>query len=389
MSTENNDVPSVEPGQLITADLMNRLLKRVHDLEGRVATLEEEGSSGPEPGTLQIDDHNPKDVRVGEQVTLVGKNFAVPGELNDIRVGGISVPDENVGLGSTETSLTFTIPSIGGLGDTGSNVNVEVSNSNGSDMQTVHLKPESVVPDGSIELQYTEEPLTETGQIVGGETYKFTFLATAFASQPGDYQATASTTSGWDTRIEEASGDASSLNFSLPSAPADGASQEVTVSVDVPDQESGTTDLSLEVMETTPNTNVNMGKKTLSLEIGSEPPTSEDRVAISLRDSSRLENGVLKVEDQGFVSLNVRCFVGGEWRADASLEDPTGWTLDDRTGTFSPSGDVDSESGARWVTTIGVNAQSGAQKTNLVISVKKDDADPPIDTQFILPVAPA
>lgn len=391
MSTNNDDLPSVEPGQLITADFMNQVLQRLQQLDERVSSLEE--GSPPdepepvEPTSVEITGHSPEGVRVGEQLTLSGKNFAVPGEVNDISIGGVSVPDGNVPLGSSETSLTFTVPSIDGLDQTGSNLTVEVANANGTAQRTVLVKPESVVPNGSIEVQYTEEPLTDVGQIVGGETYKFTFLVTAFASQPGDYQATVTTGAGWNTSIEGADG--ASMNFSLPSKPKEGASQEITVGVDVPDQGSGSTDLTLEVIETTPNTNVNMGKKTLTLEIGAEPPTAEDRAAISLRSSSGLQNGVLVVDGEGHVSLNIRCFVAGEWSYEVKAEDPTGWDIDNQSGTFTPQGDVDAENGARFVSTHGVKEQSGAQETNLVVTLTKQDAEPPIETEFLLPIAPA
>lgn len=391
MSNGNDGPPTVEPGQLITADLMNRLLSRVEKLESRVSDLEA-GRPSDSP-TVVINDHSPKDIRVGQRLTLIGKNFAVPGSRNQISIGGIPVPDRKILQQSTETRLVFVVPEVGGLQEQATPVTVRVTTPEQPDATPQYelpLRPERSVPSGSIEVTYTESPLTETETIEGSTAYTFTFLATAFATRPGSYQATVTTSGqGWEARIAGASGDGSTLNFPLSAAPTAGASQDIQVVLEVPDQGDGaTTDLRLEVQETTPNTQVSLGSRTETVEIGAEPPTPEDRVRISIRNSSGLSNGALAVpeDEQGFLSLNVRLFEQGTYRFQTELDDSDNWSLDPPQPNTHTVDTPVGGNGANKVVNLVLGAESGAQDTLLTLSVTNDAPTPSIDAKFVIPV---
>ncbi len=66
----------IRPGDLITADFMQRVLALINDLETRVVNLE---SSTSTPGVVTITDILPSHtVRSGTEMTIVGRNFEVP-----------------------------------------------------------------------------------------------------------------------------------------------------------------------------------------------------------------------------------------------------------------------------------------------------------------------
>jgi hypothetical protein len=382
MSNGTDSEPPVKPGQIITADLMNRLLERVSDLEDRVSDLEERDPAAPT--NVVISDHRPKqDLRVGDRLTLEGKNFAVPGERNQITVGGIAVPDVNILQGGSETNLQFVVPDVGGIQEAGTRVKVDLINSNGSAREEITLKPKLDVPTGTIEVSYAEAPVTvDDTTLQGGNSYVFTYRVTSSAQQ-GSYRASVTTSAGWNARIVSASGDGSTYDFSMTAGTDGSASREIRVAVDIPDQTSGTTDLTLEVEETTPQTQVTTGRNVQTLEIGADAPVPDDWVRISIETNSNLSQGRLEVPigQTVRVTFNVRVFESGSYQLSTNLDAERNWNSALAFTGFDVQGDVGSGGNLTTVNAT-VTAESGSTDTDLVLTVSEGGRS----ANFVIPV---
>lgn len=134
----------VRPGDLITAELMNQLLRDIEDLNVRMAKLEAGVISGSAP---VIDSVNPNPLRVGDTLTINGRNFEVPADSNIVTVGGsvINVFDVN----STATKLMFGVPFIS-ISGARLETQATVRNRFGIDSESLTLLPELKVPKGFV-----------------------------------------------------------------------------------------------------------------------------------------------------------------------------------------------------------------------------------------------
>ena len=94
---------TVRPGDVITADLINRIIRKLQELEDKVGTG---GSTTPQvitsldPETEQV---------VGGQLTING-NFDTPLNNNTVRVGTTTIPAANFLPGSGGSRIIFQIP---------------------------------------------------------------------------------------------------------------------------------------------------------------------------------------------------------------------------------------------------------------------------------------
>lgn len=98
---------SVNPGDVISSDLMNFVLSKIQEYETRLEKLEAGGGSGQ----LTITSTNPPyQQNAGRTLSIVGKNFAVPPSSNTVTLGTYVVPAANFQSPNSDTVLTFLIP---------------------------------------------------------------------------------------------------------------------------------------------------------------------------------------------------------------------------------------------------------------------------------------
>ena len=94
--------PLVQPGDIISSNLINSILSRLQTLEDLVA-------QGGGPSQVVIGGFDPADQQsMGQVLTLLGNNFAFPASDNTVTVGGQAVT--NFQVGSTSTRLSFIVP---------------------------------------------------------------------------------------------------------------------------------------------------------------------------------------------------------------------------------------------------------------------------------------
>jgi len=153
----------VEPGDLITADLINQVLAELGDLQTRVSVLEGQAQPGNKI-TLKPYLGSP---RIGDEITVTGTNFAVPVSLNVVMMGAVRITQFNPGTDGSH--LVFNVPNIPGVPV---DVTLSVTNSTGSDSIIIRVLAAMQVPVGAMVVSAIPPGI---GVIQVGQTYNFLF----------------------------------------------------------------------------------------------------------------------------------------------------------------------------------------------------------------------
>ncbi|HEV3037500.1 MAG TPA: IPT/TIG domain-containing protein [Candidatus Angelobacter sp.] len=153
-------IQPVQPGDIITASLMNQLLQALAALDGRVTKLESGvGSTGSKP---RIQDFSPKlNLHEGDTLTMTGQNLWAAG-MNSVSVlVGSAVTPVITFISQSDSLLVFKIPGVFAQpGGTPVSVQV-VSPTQGSDSISFTLLPAVIsVPTGDIRVQLSTPPNT-------------------------------------------------------------------------------------------------------------------------------------------------------------------------------------------------------------------------------------
>jgi hypothetical protein len=177
-----NGLQTVRPGDLITAQLFNDLLVKIEDLEQRIEVLEGDGGIGTGPLALtgRIPETGP--YRIGDTLTLLGRNFEY--SLNAARVflNGVRVSD--FASGSSDTRLVFVIPPISGVTEPATEVSLRVTNRTDEVTDLLLLRPALPAMFGTVELGWLSvSPLTFNPN----DVVAFQFTITSRASQAADF----------------------------------------------------------------------------------------------------------------------------------------------------------------------------------------------------------
>lgn len=131
--------PTVHPGDLIKAELINRITADLETLKTKVAQLENTGGG---TGAPAIDSLVPPDeVQMGGKLQIIGRNFGNPSQVT-ITVANELVDKKDIDLiNSGDKLLVFTMPAIIGIPTEGKAVPIIVSNPNGLATASIILKP--------------------------------------------------------------------------------------------------------------------------------------------------------------------------------------------------------------------------------------------------------
>lgn len=256
----------VAPGDLITADLINQILRDLADLNVRMSQLE--GTTG---GPMILGRVPSGDVPVLSRMTVLGTGFDADRSRNTVLLGGVSItsffPE------SSETQLVFQIPDL----FTGLPRLVEMSAQAGgrtSNAIQVRLQPRAQTQSGTVVIIPRTEPL---GEIQVGQTYTLRWRVTGQTSLPATYRfrlvftgASGAPVSDWESN---SSVTPSEQQLSL------GGQANVTATVEIP---TGATQaqVALEVRST--DGTITRTSDPLALVVGDEAVISDPRARISL-----------------------------------------------------------------------------------------------------------
>jgi len=132
-------------------------------------------------------------VHPGDQIELIGRGFGVP-DLNSITIAGVPVTIINTGL-SSNTALTFTVPSIQGIPTQGQTSTLYISNPNGSTTwRLLLMQSQGSVPTGQLavaESQVSPKTAVATGNIL------VTFSVSGNTTLADNYNVAATVDAGW------------------------------------------------------------------------------------------------------------------------------------------------------------------------------------------------
>jgi len=217
----------VEPGDLITADLMNIVLGELTALGGRVTKLEDiiPGST-PQGGQPVLTRREPTgDVPVLLLLTLIGRNFS-PISGTKVHLGSATITQFSE---ASDTRLSFQVPNVFvGLPRT---VNVTVETLNGtSSPLSVRLQPPEDLQDGEVVV---EDKTGDLAEIEEGKTYTLAWRVSSDTLQPATYDLSLVITSVEPAELADAWAENATLS-TVQEKIAAGDPLDVTADVTVP-----------------------------------------------------------------------------------------------------------------------------------------------------------
>ena len=206
----------VQPGDLITSDLMNQVLTDIVDLQDRVGRLEAPSGS---TGRTKITNLLPSGTkRIGDTLHIIGSGFNAAGSTA-VLIDNMQVLPTPGPLRDTE--LVVRIPNLQNVGANGRTVTVLVSNLNGSDSQDFQVYPAiETLPQGNLFINLTASP---PGNLSANTKPVFEFTVSGFLNIAERFLLEASTTAGWQCDIMKNNVVVPGPNIDLPVAlPPDG-----------------------------------------------------------------------------------------------------------------------------------------------------------------------
>jgi hypothetical protein len=327
----------VQPGDLIKAEDMNRLLDALQLLDVRVTSLETGDGGNRAPILLQRSPSG--DIEVNSPLTLIGRNFLLPSDRNTVTLGGVPINQFNAD--SDETNLIFTVPDV--FSALPRTVQVSVRNEFGESTElNVGLLPHVVTQGGLVVIFDQTPPLDE---IVVGNTYTLSWLVDSQTVLPVTYNFTLEFTNVVGATVSLWRSD-SNVNPSGPREIRRGNPQLVTATVRVPE---GATSAQVALRAESTDHAFGRTSATLALEVGETPEVSDPRVLMTRMTIPPLDavtggpnpvrlatiNGVDGVEvrfgQTGRVPINMHVgtdqSAAGTYNFTATVEDAAGlWT---------------------------------------------------------------
>jgi hypothetical protein len=188
----------VQPGDLITAELMNRILTLLEGLDERVTELEGGPATGGPTITRLVP---PGPYRVNDTVTVEGSNFQFTSGLARLFLDGTRIDLDDV---SSDTRLLFLVPALPGLEESGTELQLRVVTSQGEASVPVTVRPAPPVLFGQVDVEWLGVA-PETPQ--PDQPVTFEFRITSRASQAAEFTlqpaiAVAVNQTLWNSRLQ-------------------------------------------------------------------------------------------------------------------------------------------------------------------------------------------
>jgi hypothetical protein len=183
----------VQPGDLIRAEIWNEILKAIADHEARIEKLE--GQKPPETDAVVIDKISKRTIRVGEQLTVTGRNFGWTTGATVVYVGDNLI---TAFVSGSNTELVFTIPEIGDLPSTGAPFDLAISNATTTDTETINVLPRATPTEGDVSISYVG---TDPPKPTERRKFKVEFEVTSHASDPVEVVLMPTLSTGWPLRL--------------------------------------------------------------------------------------------------------------------------------------------------------------------------------------------
>jgi hypothetical protein len=190
----------VAPGDLIEAELFNKVMSDINDLLLRVAALE--GASDMTPKTPVITQIVPQLVRTGTEFTAIGENLN-PLLLSRIEVENTIVPLDRIKPGSSPTRLVLDAPAIIGLPAGGATVILSVSNPAGTG-QGSYVQLPGIAAEIQANVTFTLKSVTPNEAIKASTAYDYSFEIEIHSSHDETFTLAAQISgTGWTAKVKD------------------------------------------------------------------------------------------------------------------------------------------------------------------------------------------
>lgn len=146
-------IPTVNPGQLIKAEVINSLIEAHNDLLNRVIKLEQSSPAGDT--TVVISGTIPQNsVQVGEELTVLGRNFGFKIGAERVFLGTTRI--DAFKSGSDDDKLIFDVPRFTDIPAGGKPTTLTISNGTSSDTWQITIRPLEIPPGSWVNIQHRE-----------------------------------------------------------------------------------------------------------------------------------------------------------------------------------------------------------------------------------------
>jgi len=366
--------PTVKPGDLITAELINAIMRVVESLDKRVTTLEGASANSWAPVITGL---SPSMKRIQNLLYVNGRNFSIDCVVH---LSGYDYVIDQFNGSSTDKQLIFVIPLIQGVTDQGKEINLTVTNQYGSDSMIFVLYPAlPTIPTGKLNVFVSKSP--DVPVLEEDNEYVFVFTVNAITTLDDNYVLeprafVESTGVEWPAIIVDDSGTQISPPrlFINKSVPPGGTNSNVNVKVSIPSGASDTpaANLTLKVSSVLNPTGLNKKSGNYMLTVGSEPAPGQDKVIVSfaspgINASVSGDDIVITPNTKDYATLNFKAYIKdiGIYNLEARVENDPGkhWEVQSY-----PSIDVQIANSDVSIT-LYIKADSKAVATNIILKV--------------------
>ncbi|HZT77423.1 MAG TPA: IPT/TIG domain-containing protein [Vicinamibacterales bacterium] len=208
----------VQPGDLITADLMNQIMSAIETLDGKVGSSTTTGTkaviTGYEPAGA---------VRPGDQLTIHGQNFGSQPSLDVVTINGVRV---DIQAGSSDQQLIVIVPAISNIPAQGLYADLTLSTANGFVKDSIFIVQQTTMPLTGL-ITVTLSPKSTTDPLDSDGSYSIVYKLLAETTADATYTIQAGIDqAGWSVTAP--------ANMQIPTSTSPGSTFEVPVQLSIP-----------------------------------------------------------------------------------------------------------------------------------------------------------
>jgi hypothetical protein len=170
----------VQPGEVISSNLINQILERLEDLEAGA------GNGGSPGEEIEITGFSPPNEQaVGQVMAILGQNLPFPPDGSTVLLGNCPVPAANLRVAtSNRQRIELVVPDVGSIPAGGQSLFVRVRGGSGIDQLAYRILPSAGVETPMIGNIHREGTPTSVDLIPLGEVA--VVQGTGFSADPGD-----------------------------------------------------------------------------------------------------------------------------------------------------------------------------------------------------------
>ena len=185
------EIPPVQAGDLIRAELITDILGALGDLDGRITALEGAGGGTPTSGAVRVDTFTPSAPKIGDPMTINGANFDFSSGAARVTFGAAAVTSFTAG--STDEKLMFEVPGVSDVPPSGRQVVMRVSNFDTHVDRTITVFPRTTLTE-DVDVAYVA---TTPATPLAGQPAFVHLTLTSRGSFDATLTVTPSVSTGW------------------------------------------------------------------------------------------------------------------------------------------------------------------------------------------------